>query len=231
MLRYDHALPRELREADIVFPPVGDEDDAAGGSGIGFVSQAVPQLRAEGWRVEIDGTWPFRLYEGPVAYSTSLEPRGSDWFSLCLSLEANGRKLDIAPIIVQLVETLPVDEWGGLEEGFDVERHLAGRVFHSRFEDGTWLAIDAARFARFTEALSGSAGAARFPPGRGGQAVRARRGAGGLRRAVDRGTGDSRSRRPSPVSRRGPGSAGPRRVARNIAPLPARRLRLAEGAV
>ena len=154
LLRYDHALPRELREADIVFPPVGDdEDDAAGGAGIGFVSQAVSQLRAEGWRVEIDGTWPFRLYEGPVAYSTSLEPRGSDWFSLCLSLEANGRKLDIAPIIVQLVETLPVDEWGGLEEGFDVERHLAGRVFHSRFEDGTWLAIDAARFARFAEAF------------------------------------------------------------------------------
>ena len=154
LLRYDHALPRELREADIVFPPVGDEDDAAGGSGIGFVSQAVPQLRAEGWRVEIDGTWPFRLYEGPVAYSTSLEPRGSDWFSLCLSLEANGRKLDIAPIIVQLVETLPVDEWGGLQEGFDVERHLAGRDFHSRFEDGTWLAIDAARFARFREAIA-----------------------------------------------------------------------------
>ena len=153
LLRYDHALPRELREADIVFPPVGDEDDAAGGSGIGFVSQAVPQLRAEGWRVEIDGTWPFRLYEGPVAYSTSLEPRGSDWFSLRLSLEANGRKLDIAPIVVQLVETLPVDEWGALEEGFDVERHLTGRVFHSRFEDGTWLAIDAARFARFTEAF------------------------------------------------------------------------------
>ena len=154
LLRYDNALPRELREANIVFPPVGDdEDDAAGGAGIGFVSQAVPQLRAEGWRVEIDGTWPFRLYEGPVAYSTSLEPRGSDWFSLCLSLEANGRKLDIAPIIVQLVETLPVDEWGGLQEGFDVERHLAGRVFHSRFEDGTWLAIDAARFTRFAEAF------------------------------------------------------------------------------
>ena len=139
LLRYDHALPRELREANIVFPPVGDdEDDAAGGAGIGFVSQAVPQLRAEGWRVEIDGTWPFRLYEGPVAYSTSLEPRGSDWFSLRLSLEANGRKLDIAPIIVQLVETLPVNEWGGLEEGFDVERHLAGRVFTagSRTERG-----------------------------------------------------------------------------------------------
>ena len=76
LLRYDHALPRELREADIVFPPVGDEDDAAGGAGIGFASQAVPQLRAEGWRVEIEGTWPFRLYEGPIVFSTSLENPG-----------------------------------------------------------------------------------------------------------------------------------------------------------
>ena len=153
LLRYDHALPSELREADIVFPPVGDEDDAASGAGIGFASQAVPQLRAEGWRVEIEGTWPFRLYEGPVAFSTSLETRGSDWFSLCLSLEANGRALDIAPIVLQLVDALPVDDWGGLQEDFDVERHLAGRVFHSRFEDGTWLAIDAARFTRFAEAF------------------------------------------------------------------------------
>ena len=75
LLRYDHALPRELREADIVFPPVGDEDDAAGGAGIGFVSQAVPQLRAEGWRVEIDGTWPFRLQTSTMARTLALVAR------------------------------------------------------------------------------------------------------------------------------------------------------------
>ena len=232
LLRYDHDLPRELRASDIVFPPVGDdEDDAAGGAGIGFASQAVPQLRAEGWRVEIDGTWPLRLYEGPVAYSTSLEPRGSDWFSLCLSLEANGRKLDIAPIIVQLVETLPVDQWGGLREGFDVEGHLAGRVFHSRFEDGTWLAIDAARFARFTEAFleaQGLLGFHRAEAGRLFELAEALEGCGapwtGGREILDLG---ARLRSlaeapevPAPAALRG-----------ELAPLPARRLRLAEGAL
>ena len=153
LLHYDHALPRELREADIVFPPLRDGDDAAAAAGIGFVSRRVPQLRAEGWRVEFDGTWPFRLYEGPVAFSTSLESPDTDWFSLRLSLEANGRTFDIAPIVLQLVEGLPVDEWGRLKEGFDVESHLAGRLFHTRFEDSTWLAMDAARFARFAEAF------------------------------------------------------------------------------
>ena len=162
LLRYDHALPRELREADIVFPPLRDGDDAAAAAGIGFVSRRVPQLRAEGWRVEFDGTWPFRLYEGPVAFSTSLESPDTDWFSLCLSLEANGRTFDIAPIVLQLVEGLPVDEWGRLKEGFDVESHLAGRLFHTRFEDGTWLAMDAARFARFAEAFLEAQGLLEF---------------------------------------------------------------------
>ncbi|MDE0388310.1 MAG: SNF2-related protein, partial [Rhodospirillales bacterium] len=73
--------------------------------------------------------------------------------SLGLSLEANGRTFDIAPIVLQLVDELPVDQWGRLQEGFDVEGHLRGRVFHTRFEDGSWLAIDAGRFARFAEAF------------------------------------------------------------------------------
>ena len=153
LLRYDYGLPREVREADIVFRPLRDGDDGAAADGIGFVSQTVPELRAGGWRVEIDGTWPFRLYEGAVAFSTSLESPDDDWFSLGLLLEANGRKFDIAPIVHQIVEALPVDEWGQLEQGFDVDGYLAGRTFHARFEDGTWLAIDGARFARFAEAF------------------------------------------------------------------------------
>ena len=153
LLRLDHALPRELREADIVFPPLLEGDDGAAAAGIGFVSKTVPKLRAEGWRVEIDGTWPLRLYEGAVAFSTSLESPDDDWFSLGLLLEAKGRKFDIAPIVHQFVESLPVDEWGQLEEGFAVDSYLAGRTFHARFEDGTWLAIDGARFARFAEAF------------------------------------------------------------------------------
>ena len=55
--------------------------------------------------------------------------------------------------MLQIVEELPVDEWGRLEEGFDVESHLAGRTFHTRLDDGSWVALDGTRFARFAEAL------------------------------------------------------------------------------
>ena len=154
-----HALPdigmprREFRDADAVFPPLGGGEDDAVEGGIGFFSAAVPRLRSRGWRIEVDDSWPFRLHDGPVAFSTSLEAGAADWFSLRLSLEAGGRTYDVAPVVLQLVGELPVDGQGRLEEGFDVERHLAGRVFHARLDDGSWLALDASRFARFAEAF------------------------------------------------------------------------------
>ena len=134
-----------------MFPPLDDGQDE--GAGLGFAVRAVPWLRAQGWRIEVEESWPFRLHEGPVAFSTSLEADETDWFSLRLSLEADGRKFDVGPIVLQLVEELPVDAWGRLEEGFDIESHLAGKTFHARLDDGSWVALDGSRFARFAEAF------------------------------------------------------------------------------
>ena len=49
---------------------------------------------------------------------------------------------DVAPIVLQLVEELPVDEWGRLEAGFDIERHLAGRSFQVLLDDGSGAVLD-----------------------------------------------------------------------------------------
>ena len=163
-LRFDISPPAGVQDADIVFGPLRRGEDEEVPGGLDFAGQEVPALRAVGWRVEIDKTWPFRIYEGPVAFTTSLEASDSDWFSLALWLEANGRKFAVAPIVLQFVETLPVDDLGRLEEGFDVERHLAGRMFYARFEDGTYLAVDGARFARFAEAFLEAQGLIGFHP-------------------------------------------------------------------
>lgn len=154
--------PEGLFEADMVLPVFEKGDEAASGSGVGFVSRAVPELQEAGWRVRIEDTWPFRVFDGPVSYSTSVEPSGTDWFSLCLRLEAGGAEFDIAPLVIQLVESLPVDGRGRLERGFDIGRHLAGRQFHAELEDGTYLAIDASRFARFAEEFLEAQGLAGF---------------------------------------------------------------------
>ena len=162
--RLRHGLGREdeMPDADIAFPPAGEGDDDASGAGAGFAARAVPRLRAAGWRIEVDDSWPFRLHEGPVAFSTSLEADATDWFSLRLSLEADGRKFDVAPIVLQLVAELPVDEWGRLKAGFDVERHLAGRSFQVRLDDGSWAVLAAMRFAPFAEAFLEAQGLLEF---------------------------------------------------------------------
>ena len=161
-LRYGLGREDEIPDADIVFPPAGEGDDDASGAGAGFAARAVPRLRAAGWRIEVDDSWPFRLHEGPVAFSTSLEADATDWFSLRLSLEADGKKFDVAPIVLQLVAELPVDEWGRLEAGFDVERHLAGRSFQVRLDDGSWAVLEAMRFAPFAEAFLEAQGLLEF---------------------------------------------------------------------
>ena len=138
-LRSGITPPRGVLDADIVFPPLQDPDEEdAAAAGIGFVAQAVPALRSQGWHVEIDRTWPFSVYEGPITFTTSAKQSSDpDWFSLALSLEANGRSIDITQTVLQIVQELPVDKWGQLEEGFDVDRHLAGMIFRTRLEDGT----------------------------------------------------------------------------------------------
>ena len=73
MLRYDYGRLRELRDADVVFPPLGGGEDD--GAGLGFVIQAVPRLRSEGWRIEVDESWPFRLHDGPVAFAHDMAYR------------------------------------------------------------------------------------------------------------------------------------------------------------
>ncbi len=152
-LRYGLGGEDELPDADIVFPPAGGGDEDASGAGAGFAARAAPRLRAAGWRIEVEESWPFRLREGPVAFSTALEDAENDWFSLRLSLEADGNRFDVAPIVLQLVAELPVDERGRLEAGFDVERHLAGRSFQVRLDDGSWVVLDATRLAPFAEAF------------------------------------------------------------------------------
>ena len=146
-------LPGDLKEAEVLFSPYRADDDQVPDGGLQFTMWVVPELRFEGWRVEIDESWPYRLHEGQVEISTTLESEENDWFSLRLQLQVDGRNVNVTPLVLQLVEALPVDESGQLDESFDIESHLADGVFHLRLEDGSWLTLESSRFARFAAAF------------------------------------------------------------------------------
>ncbi len=174
------SIPRAIRQGDIVFPSVLEGDDLVTESLIGFMTEAVPEMRREGWQVEIEKSWPLRLHEGPVGFGAGIISQGKDWFSLSINLEAGGDEVDIVPMVLSIIDSLPLSESGELEDGFDLERFLSDFYLYPMLEDGTSVPVEAkslipfikacieahgltdfhkaeaGRFAAFAEALEGS---------------------------------------------------------------------------
>ena len=156
-------LPNELEKADVIFPPILPGGNLITNPALGFTSQVLPELRRAGWEVEIDPNWPFHLHEGEFGFHTAFEhsdvPSGSgsgsenDWFSLALKLELDGLELNLTPTIQQIIESLPLDEYGDLHEGFDIGFFLSELELYPQLSDGRFVPIPGERLAGFVEAF------------------------------------------------------------------------------
>lgn len=71
-----------------------------------FTAFAVPQLRALGCEVTIDPHYPYQVIEDDPAWRLSLEPELGriDWFALEMGFEADGRKMDLLPALLAIIE-------------------------------------------------------------------------------------------------------------------------------
>ncbi len=139
--------------AHFLLPPAeGTEAIATGGltpgeidAAMPFLAEAVPKLEALGWRVEEDESWPIRFAPGTPQLSGDIAPSGTDWFSLSLRVAIGDRKVDLAPILSEIVAGLP----DGLLEAPDLEARLVGAVFYPALPDGTRFALAGEAVAPF----------------------------------------------------------------------------------
>jgi superfamily II DNA or RNA helicase len=71
-----------------------------------FGAYVVPQLRALGWIVEIDADYPFRVVEREPGWYAQVEPDEDrpDWFGLELGIEIDGKRVNLLPALVALLE-------------------------------------------------------------------------------------------------------------------------------
>ncbi len=138
--------------ADVVFP-WSYRRDWSSEAAVEFMMEEVPEFEEEGWKIEIDSSWPVVVRDGPVTFSTTLNTSDTDWFSVGLSLEIDGMSLDISNFLGQLIKTLPVDETGQLEEGFREAIDMSGFQFRVPLKDGSWTSVDGTYFAEFAEAF------------------------------------------------------------------------------
>ena len=74
-----------------------------------FTAYALPQLRAFGWQVEIAPDYPFQVVDDDPPFYAQVDPeQGSrDWFSLELGIEVEGRRINLLPALLELLERLP----------------------------------------------------------------------------------------------------------------------------
>ena len=86
-----------------------------------FTVTALPQLRALGWEVEVDPSYPFRVATDDVPWFASVEPEGDlpGWFTLELGVEVDGTRVDLLPLIIELLDDADEgDGLGALARGF-----------------------------------------------------------------------------------------------------------------
>jgi superfamily II DNA or RNA helicase len=74
-----------------------------------FGAWAVPQLRALGWRVEVDPTYKHKIVGvGAAWYAEVHETDGEDdWFSLELGIDVDGRRINLLPALLELLDAAP----------------------------------------------------------------------------------------------------------------------------
>ena len=108
-----------------------------GGAGWpGFVYEVVPQLEREGWRIEVEDGFRYRVVDGDGEWTAELEEGGGWWFSLDLGIELDGGRVALLPVLTSLLARL---RDMGTPSELDALAHN-GTVF-GRLDDGRHVAL------------------------------------------------------------------------------------------
>ncbi len=73
-------------------------------SWLAIILQIVPELRTEGWDIDVDDGFPIRVVTPDSDFSAELmESSGIDWLELHLGVTVGGEKVDLVPALVRLI--------------------------------------------------------------------------------------------------------------------------------
>ena len=139
-------LQFEQRAAGRVAKLGVSQDDEFGW--VTMLSAHAPQLRSEGWVVEVDDDFPYTLLHAGETWNAQVFERGAQWFEIDLGIEVQGERVPLLPILVDALAR------NGLDAGTDLGA-LAERTepIVGRLPNGTYVALPAARVARVLATL------------------------------------------------------------------------------
>jgi len=127
---------------------------------IDFADRDVSALRAAGWRVELDASFPYRMAQADGAIEAALENgSGIDWFELHLGVPVDGQRVDILPALLKVLRQIP----GEAMDTFLTDDALDDTSLRLRLNDGRILPLPFAQLRPILAALAGLFAAGREP--------------------------------------------------------------------
>ncbi|MBI3776662.1 MAG: DEAD/DEAH box helicase [Gammaproteobacteria bacterium] len=73
-----------------------------------FALHGVDELRAAGWRIDIDPGFTYRRAENVGDwYADITEDSGNDWFDVELGITVDGKRISLLPVLVNMVRNMP----------------------------------------------------------------------------------------------------------------------------
>ncbi|MDG1580476.1 DEAD/DEAH box helicase [Pseudomonas sp. GOM6] len=123
------------------------------GTWLHFVQQALPELRAQGWQIEVKPGFHFDLSPLQGWYAEIEEAPSQDWFDLELGILVDGQRISLLPVLLRLIRSRPeLLAPGNLAKRGDDEL-LPVQLEHKRSSDGQPLQV-ALPFARLKPVLA-----------------------------------------------------------------------------
>jgi superfamily II DNA or RNA helicase len=122
------------RNSTLRFPGTGEQ------RWVQFLDGVVPALRASGWRVEIDSSFPYELVEADD-WDAQIQPSVNNWFEFDLGINVGGERVSLLPIVIGALRELGIRSYDGLAQLGD------GATVYGRVREGAFVALPAQRIA------------------------------------------------------------------------------------
>ena len=103
---------------------------------VSFVGHIAPQLRREGWRIEIPDEFPYAVVEASDEWHAELTDAEARWFNIDLGIDVEGERIPLLPLLVN-----------GLNANDSSE------PFYARLPSGSYVALPRERVARLLATL------------------------------------------------------------------------------
>ncbi|HMN46095.1 MAG TPA: DEAD/DEAH box helicase [Povalibacter sp.] len=111
---------------------------------LGFMLEAMPALEADGWSVQCDESFPYRIARADQWYADLGVPGDDRWFDLRLGIAVEGTPVNLLPALVAYLQanTASGDAYC-----------VVGDFLMVRLEDGRYLPLELERVRRISDTL------------------------------------------------------------------------------